>query len=122
MGRKLWTAPMLSLFGGNNSVPTVNGFQSLTEYLRGHIGFWGSHTGTTNGNGYITLTHDCGFEPDSVQVTHIDTTGAADKGAFHINSLNATTLVVHFLRKNGTNSVGVSHSFYYHILPKVTER
>jgi hypothetical protein len=60
---------MITSFGGNDYRPVTNGFQSLTEYLRGHIGFWGYFSGTTDSNGYLTVTHNCGFEPDAVMVT-----------------------------------------------------
>jgi hypothetical protein len=49
MPRRLWTMPMLGFLRGTDARPIANGFQTIGEYLRGHVGFWGSFSGTTVG-------------------------------------------------------------------------
>ena len=53
MGRKLWTMPMLGFLRGTDARPIANGFQTIGEYLRGHVGFWGFFSGTTDANGRL---------------------------------------------------------------------
>lgn len=123
MPRRLWTAPMLGALRGTDSRATANGFQTLTEYLRGHIGFWGSFSGTTDSNGYLTVTHNCGFEPAGVMVTQKENgTSHNDLGAFYVEDLNATTMTIGFARRSGNVSDFTLHSGWYLILPKVNER
>lgn len=123
MPRRTWTTPMLPHFAGPDARSTVNGFQSLTEYLRGHIGFWGHFSGTTDSNGYLTVTHNCGFEPDVAMVTQIENgTPHNELGAFYVESLDAETMVINFASRSGNHSAVQPHSGWYLILPKVTER
>lgn len=121
MPRRTWTTPMLPHFGGPDARSTVNGFQSLTEYLRGHIGFWGSFSGTTDGDGDLVITHNCGFVPDTVFIQPYHTVDH-DIGAWHIDALTETTVTVHFSKKSGSDSTYAQHDGYFLILPKVTER
>ncbi len=124
MPRRTWTTPMLPHFAGPDARSTVNGFQSLTEYLRGHIGFWGYFQGTTDANGHLIVTHNCGFEPDGIQITQKFVTGTTphEQGPFHVHDLNEDTVDIHFLKKSGNNSSNEIHAGWYLILPKVTER
>lgn len=121
MPRRLWTAPMLGFLRGSDARATTNAFQTLTEYLRGHIGFWGSFSGTTDGNGDLVITHNCGFAPDAVFIQPYHTVDH-DIGAWHIDALTETTVTVHFSKKSGSDSTYVQHDGYYLILPKVNER
>jgi len=121
MPRRTWTTPMLPHFAGPDARSTVNGFQSLTEYLRGHIGFWGFFSGTTDGNGDLVITHNCGFIPEAVFIQPYHTVDH-DLGAWHIDALTEDTVTVHFSKKSGSDSTNVQHDGYYLILPKVTER
>jgi hypothetical protein len=115
---------MLPHFAGPDARPTTNGFQSLTEYLRGHIGFWGSFSGTTDANGRLIVTHNCGFAPDGIQITAKFVTGSTphDMGAFHVHDLTEQIVDIHFFKKSGNDSANEIHAGYYLILPKVTER
>lgn len=123
MPRRTWTTPMLPSFGGTDFRPVTNGFQSLTEYLRGHVGFWGYFEGTTDVNGRLIVTHNCGFVPDAVLITQKYVSGAPhDQGPFHVHDLTEETVDIHFLKKSGTDSSNEVHAGYYHILPKVKER
>lgn len=123
MPRRVWVTPMMPHFNGPDARSTVNGFQSLTEYLRGHIGFWGSFSGTTDVNGYLVVTHNCGFEPDGVMVTQRENgTSHNELGAFYVEELTSTTLTIGFARRSGNVSDNTLHSGWYLILPKVTER
>lgn len=123
MPRRLWTAPMLGALRGTDSRATANGFQTLTEYLRGHIGFWGNFSGTTDANGYLVVTHNCGFEPAGALVTPYEgTTPHNDLGSIYVEELNSLTIKIHFTTRSGINSAGVAHSGWYLILPKVNER
>lgn len=121
MPRRTWTTPMLPSFGGTDFRPVTNGFQSLTEYLRGHIGFWGSFSGTTDGNGDLVIAHNCGFVPAAVFIQPYHTNDH-DIGAWHIDALTEETVTVHFSKKSGSDSTFVQHDGYYLILPKVKER
>jgi len=112
---------MLPHFMGPDARSTVNGFQSLTEYLRGHIGFWGSFSGITDGNGDLVITHNCGFVPAAVFIQPYHTVDH-DIGAWHIDALTETTVTVHFSKKSGSDSTNIQHDGYYLIMPQVTER
>jgi hypothetical protein len=115
---------MLPQFKGTDSVPAVNAYQSLTEYLRGHIGFWGTYTGTTNSTGYLTIPHKCGFTPSVafVQAIYDGSSPHNHYGPISIVSLDETNLTVILLRANGNDDTYSTRTVYYHILPKVTER
>lgn len=124
MPRRTWTTPMLPHFAGPDARSTVNGFQSLTEYLRGHIGFWGSYTGTTGSTGYLTIPHKCGFVPDVVfvQAEYDGSSPHNHYGPISVVSKDENDLVVLLLRANGNDDANSTRTVYYHILPKVTER
>lgn len=123
MPRRLWTMPMLGFLRGTDARPIANGFQTIGEYLRGHVGFWGSFSGTTDANGHLIVTHNCGFVPDSVQITARFVAGSTphDLGAFHVHDLTEQIMDIHFLKKSGTDSHNEIHAGYYLILPKVNE-
>lgn len=119
MGRKLWTSPMLPFFRGSDSLPTSNSFKSLTEYLRSHIGFWMHFSGTTDGNGDLVVTHDCGFQPSAVFVTQEGAGVTHDMGAYHVDSYTATDVVIHFLTKSGVDSTNTVHSGWLLLMPEL---
>lgn len=120
MPRRLWTMPMLGFLRGTDARPIANGFQTIGEYLRGHVGFWGYFSGTTDGNGDLVIQHKCGFTPDAafIQPYH---TSDHDIGAWHIDALTETTVTVHFSKKSGSDSTFVTHAGWYLIMPKVNE-
>lgn len=124
MPRRLWTAPMLGFLRGEDSRATSNAFQTLTEYLRGHIGFWGSYTGTTDGSGGLVIPHNCGFTPDAAfaQAKYDGSSPRNHYGPIHIESMDETNLTIHVLRANGTSDVSSTRTFFYLLLPKVSER
>jgi hypothetical protein len=124
MPRRNWIAPLLTQLRGTDSRAVSTVFQSLTSYLRGHIGFWGFFSGTTDANGHLIVTHNCGFVPDSVQITAKFVTGSTphDMGAFHVHDLTEQIMDIHFLKKSGNDSANEIHAGYYLILPKVKER
>jgi hypothetical protein len=120
MGRKLWTSPMLPFFRGTDKVPASRSFQSLTEYLRSHVGYWMRFTGTTDANGRLVVTHNCGFKPSAVFVTHEYVTGSSahDEGPFHIHSLDETTVDIHFLTKSGQDDASSDQAGYLLLMPE----
>lgn len=123
MPRRTWTTPMLPSFGGTDFRPVTNGFQSLTEYLRGHIGFWGYFQGTTDSNGYLTVTHNCGFEPAAVMVTQYENGSNHNHlGPHYVEELTSEILTIGFANRSGNASSGDVHAGWYLILPKVKER
>jgi hypothetical protein len=124
MPRRNWIAPLLTQLRGTDSRAVSTVFQSLTSYLRGHIGFWGFFSGTTDANGHLIVTHNCGFDPDSVQITAKFVTGSTphDMGPFHVHDLTEEIVDIHFLKKSGNDSANEIHAGYYLILPKVKER
>jgi hypothetical protein len=123
MGRKLWTSPMLPFFKGSDSVPTSRSFQSLTEYLRGHVGYWQDITGTTDSNGFVNFAVDCGFDPSAVLVTEFFVSGSAhDMGGFHVHDYSKTNLNVHFLTKSGQDRTSHAVRVCYMMLPDTGER
>jgi len=123
MGRKLWTSPMLPFFRGSDSVPSSRSFQSLTEYLRGHVGYWQELTGTTDANGFVNFSIDCGFDPTSVLVTEFHVSGSAhDMGPFHVHDYSKTNLNVHFLTKSGQDRATHDVRICYMMLPDTGER
>lgn len=123
MPRRTWITPMLPQFG-SESRPTVNGFQSLTEYLRGHIGFWAQVTVTTNSTGLVTIAHKCGFTPSCafVQAVYDGTSPHNHYGPISVVSLDENNMTVLLLRANGNDDANSTRTLNYHILPKVTER
>jgi len=101
------------------SVSDRNIYQSLTGWFRGQVGFSGKYTGTTDADGLLVFDHNCGFEPSGVLVSRFDSTGTADVGAVTVKSFTDTGMVLRCLRAAGANSVSVSATVFYHILPKV---
>lgn len=123
MPRRNWIAPMLTHLRGTDSRPIGNGFESLGDYLRGHIGFWGSFEGTTDSSGYLVVTHNCGFTPDAAMVTQKENgTSHNELGPYYVEDLTATTITIGFSSRSGNASAGHLHSGWYLILPKVNER
>ena len=123
MPRQLWTSPLLPFFRGNDAVPTSRSFQSLTEYLKNHIGYWGDITGTTDANGFVDFDIDCGFDPGAVLVTELHVSGSAhDMGPFHVHSYSQTNLEVHFLTKSGQDRGSHDVHICYMMLPDTGER
>lgn len=118
MGRKLWTSPLLPFFRGTDSVPSSRSFQSLTEYLRSHVGYWMHFSGTTDVNGDLLVTHNCGFTPSAVFLTQEGLGGSHDLGAYHINSLTDTTVEIHFLTKAGVDSANLTHAGWLLFMPE----
>ncbi len=121
MPRRNWIAPMLTHLRGTDSRAIGNGFESVGDYLRGHIGFWDYFSGTTDGNGDLVITHNCGFTPKAVFIQPYHTVDH-DIGAWHIDALTEDTVTVHFSKKSGSDSTYAVHAGYYHILPNVKER
>lgn len=121
MPRRNWIAPMLTHLRGTDTRPIGNGFESLGDYLRGHVGFWGFFSGTTDTNGDLVIAHNCGFTPSAVFIQPYHTNDH-DVGAWHIDALTETTVTVHFLKKSGADSQLVQHDGYYLVMPKVNER
>jgi hypothetical protein len=124
MPRRLWTTPLLGLLRSEDAVPVGRSFQSLTEYLRGHVGFWGIYTGTTTAGGQLTIPHNCGFTPRAAfaQALYDGSSPRNHYGPIHIESLDEDNLVLHILRANGTPDASSTRTLYYHILPVVSER
>ena len=123
MGRKLWTMPMLGFLRGTDARPIANGFQTIGEYLRGHVGFWDSYTGTTDAGGQMVIPHKCGFTPSVafVQAVFDGVSPRNHYGPIHIESLDENNLTIHFLRTNGNDDASSTRIIFYHILPKVNE-
>ena len=123
MGRKLWTMPMLGFLRGTDARPIANGFQTLGEYLRGHVGFWDSYTGTTDASGQMTIPHKCGFTPSVafVQAKYDGSSPRNHYGPIHVESLDENNLTIHLLKANGTDDASSTRVIFYHIMPKVNE-
>lgn len=123
MPRRLWTMPMLGFLRGTDARPIANGFQTIGEYLRGHVGFWDRVNVTTGATGIATITHNCGFAPSVafVQAVYDGISPHNHYGPINIVSLNETTLTVILLRANGNDDANSARTLYYHILPKVNE-
>lgn len=123
MPRKLWTSPMLPFFRGQDSVPSSRSFQSLTEYLRNHIGYWDDVTGTTDANGFVNFSVDCGFDPHGVLVTELYVDGSAhDMGPCHVHDYSQTNINVHFLTKSGQDRATHDVHICFLLLPRTNER
>ena len=115
--KRTWTSPQVYGLDGPDSVPLRTIFESLTEYLRGHIGVWGNVTGTTDANGDLTVTHDAGFIPEAVLVTEQDAGDPTKMGPFHIEVVTETTFRIHFFEKNGNDRASHSVHVHYLVLP-----
>ena len=116
--RRTWTSPQVYGLDGPDSGPLRTIFESLTEYLRGHIGVWGTAEGVTDANGFYTVTHDADFIPTSVLVTEDFVDGAPhDMGPFHLHTITDTTFQVHFLTKSGQDRGTHDVRVHYLVLP-----
>ena len=120
--KRTWTNPLTNSLRGTDGLTVRSIFASLTEYLRGHIGVWGSFSGTTDANGDLLVTHNAGFPPAAVLVTEEDAGDVTKMGPYHIESVTETTLHLHFFDKNGNDRVTHNVAGYYHILPPTSER
>ena len=118
MPRKLFTAPTAQFLTGENARPLRWILGALNEYFKKHIGFWGRYTGTTNGTGHLVITHNCGFEPEAVNVTeHYVDSAPHDMGPFHLHSFDATTIDIHFLTKSGQDRATHNVEVCVHFVP-----
>ena len=124
MPRRNWIAPLLTHLRGPDSRAVGNGFESLTDYLRGHIGFWEKVTVTTGSTGLATIAHNCGFTPSVafVQAIYDGTSPHNHYGPISIVSLDEKNMTILLLRANGNDDASSTRTLYYHILPKVNER
>ena len=124
MPRRNWIAPMLTHLRGTDTRPISNGFESLTSYLGGHVGFWGFFSGTTDANGQLTIPHKCGFFPSAAfaQAIYDGSSPRNHYGPIHVEALDENDLTLHLLRANGNNDASSFRQVFYHILPKVNER
>lgn len=116
--KRTWTNPLIHSLKGSDGGTVKTIFESLTEYLRGHIGVWGTVSGTTDGTGFFTFTHNAGFVPSSVLVTedYVDT-APHDMGPFHLHTITETTCEVHFLTKSGQDRGTHNVRVHYLVLP-----
>lgn len=124
MPRKLFTAPNLGFLTGENARPLQWIFRALNEYFRKHIGFWGLVEGTTDANGLLVVTHECGFVPSAIILTHMNTAGspAHSQGPFHIEAYDEHTFTIHCLTATSGNDDSNSfQEFFFLCLPE-TER
>lgn len=124
MPRRNWIAPMLTHLRGTDSRAVGNGFESVGDYLRGHIGFWAQVTVTTNSTGLVTIAHNCGFTPSCafVQAIYDGTSPHNHYGPISIVSLDEKNMTVLLLRANGNDDANSTRTLNYHILPRVNER
>lgn len=122
MPRKLFTSPTSQFLTGDNARPLNWIFRALNEYFRTHIGFWGEVSGTTDANGDLTITHNCGFEPAVVLLTEQDAGDTTKMGPYHIETFSSSTIVVHFFDKNGNDRVSHNVRVHYMLLPDTTKQ
>jgi hypothetical protein len=121
MVKRTWTAPQVYNLEGPDAVSLRTVFESLTEYLRGHIGVWGTAEGATDANGRFTVVHNAGFIPTSILVTeeYVDS-AAHDMGPFHLHDdvgITETSFEVHFLTKSGQDRGTHNVKVNYLVLP-----
>jgi hypothetical protein len=117
--RRTWTNPIINSFQGPDARTTRSVFESLTEYLRTHIGIWGEATGTTDANGEIVVVHNGGFQPTSVLVTEVDLGNNPPHtlGPFHLHDVTETEFTLHFLEPNGQDRASHNIKVFYQCLP-----
>jgi len=121
MPRKLFTAPTAQFLAGDNARPLRWIFGTLNEYFKTHVGFWGEATGTTDGNGRLVVTHNCGFEPAACLITELFVNGSAhDMGPFHLHSYDSEEMDIHFLTKNAQDRHTHDVHICYQLLPKTS--
>ena len=124
--KRTWTNPLTNSLRGSDGLTVRTIFESLTEYLRGHIGVWGTFEGTTDAVGHVTVTHNAGFIPASILVTeeYVDSS-AHDMGPFHLHDttgITETTFELHFLTKSGQDRGTHNIKVNYLVLPPTSER
>lgn len=124
-----WTAPLISAFRGTDARPSVNAFQSLSKYLAGSIGVWGSASVSTSAFASAVVTHNAGFIPSAIIITRWYETAvdsAANMGQIMVvpSYTTATTFTVVLNKADGTTDTSstVPRNFYYLLLPPVNER
>lgn len=115
--KRTWTNPLIHSLRGSDSGAVKTIFESLTEYLRGHIGVWGNVSGTTDANGDFTITHNAGFIPQAILLTEQDAGDVTKMGPFHLETTTETSMVVHFFDKNGNDRVSHNVKVHYLVLP-----
>jgi hypothetical protein len=116
--RRTWTNPLINSLQGPDARSVRSVFESLTEYMRTHIGIWGSAEGTTDANGQIVVVHNGGFQPTAVLLTEDYVSGTShDYGPFHLHGVTETEFTVHFLHKNGNDRANHAIKIYYQCLP-----
>ena len=118
--------PMLGFLKGQDARPIANGFQTIGEYLRGHVGFWGTHTGGTNIFGFLTVTHNCGFVPDKIFVQRVHDASSPVNSyggtAIYPTLIDENVFYVQMINLDGTIDISSGNrTINYHILPKVNE-
>lgn len=123
MSRKLWKSPILTFLKDPDSTSHSVAYRSLSEYFRQHIGFWEELSATTDANGRVNFTIDCGFKPTAVLVTEMYVDAAPhDMGPIHVHSYSQTNLDVHFLTKSGQDRGAHAVKICYLMLPDPSER
>jgi hypothetical protein len=120
--KRTWTNPLTNSLRGTDGLTVRAIFESLTEYLRGHIGVWGTFEGTTDASGNLMITHNAGFTPAAILVSEIDAGDPTKMGPFHIQSYTDTVMDLHFFDKSGNDRTTHEVSGFYHILPPTNER
>lgn len=122
MGRKLWVSPVLPFLKDRDATSHSVAHRSITEYLRGHVGYWLRFQGTTDANGHLVVTHNCGFKPTAAFVTQQNATGVThEMGPFHIHEFDESTIDIHFFRKSGQDSDNVVHAGFILLMPDTGE-
>ena len=66
------------------------------------------YSGNTNASGLITVNHNCGFTPNTVDLTSYDTPSFDSNFITNLSSMNATTLTV--VISVGGVTVGAGHN------------
>lgn len=110
-----WMSPVLPSYTDGNATAITNTALSLTEYFNQTVGVWDNYTGTTNASGELTVAHRAPFTPRCVLITERHGTNA---GSFHVNSVDRTNVVVHFLiSSSGADRASTAVSFDMLCLP-----
>lgn len=83
------------------------------------MGYWMRFEGTTDANGRLIVTHNCGFKPSAILLTQENVTGNPhDIGPDHLHEFDEFTVDIHFLKKSGNDSATVVHAGYLLFLPE----
>ena len=110
-----WMSPVLPSYTDGNATAITNTALSLTEYFNQTVGVWDNYTGTTNASGELTVAHGAPFTPRCVLITERHGTNA---GSFHVDSVDRTNVVVHFLiSSSGADRASTAVSFDMLCLP-----